>query len=99
MQLVSRRGTQGFTDWSELLPLLLRSQQQPSIESFSEAVLAVAQAAERKVLTEEESELLLKQLASAFLGYELNSIIGALTVTPGRTRGHHWPMSRGPGQI
>ena len=80
MQIVSRHETRKFADWSELIPLLLQSRKHLSVEDFSEAVLAVAQAAERKDITAEESKLLLSHLASALLGYELNSIIGALAV-------------------
>lgn len=96
MQIVSPHETRKFADWSELIPLLLRSRQHLSVEDFSEAVLAVAQAAERKDITEEESKLLLSHLASALLGYELNSIIGGLAVGPDRRRGYPRLMSGRP---
>lgn len=72
--------------------MFLSPAQRPSIEQFSEAVLAVSRAMEQKYVTEEEAELLLKHLVGVLLVNGLDSIIFGLML-PNRSerpREHWW---------
>lgn len=71
----THESTHKTADWSKILPELIHSQRYPAGRNFSDAILAIAQAAERQEITKAEAEIVLKELLAAFIDYEIASIM------------------------
>ena len=75
-----------LADWSDLLPEILKPQNPPTMDLFSDALQAVATSYEQGYINQTEADILLRHLCSAFIANEVMALLPALAADPFQKR-------------